>query len=392
MRDMLRKSLALLLLVLIVFRVNAQDEACSIFAVSPFLDGGHTLAIYAPDGDSYEEIASVGNGSAALVVPSRLSNEHVRAALVLREDVPGTSLELYTLRAGGMLLDGQVNVGDAMPRVAGWSPSGRYLALQGTGITPESRTLLVDDWEAGGGRSPGAVLEEFGVSWSPGQDVISYVAPDALYAAAPDGLAVWSPAVGLMSLVGVTWLSGTELAVTRCDETCVARISDIFSSEERVIDFGAVVPEGYVTWRQDYLVTRTADRAVGLWNEAEGFQLLTGSARVTSRPTLTSDGRHLSVRLEAEGQAKLLILDLFDSKLRRILDLRDLPELFADNSPLSSPGGIQTFNQFGEWNVREQKFLYTDGGAVHVYDTVANETRVVIEQAASAQWVCPSRG
>lgn len=383
MRGMLRKSLALLGLVLIVFGANAQADACSILTISQFGDGGRVLAIYAPSGSTYERVSSVGNENAAQVVTSHLSNEHVRAALVLREDGPGTRLEFYTLRAGSMLLDGQVNVSDAIPRMGGWSFSGRYLALQGTGITPESRTLLVYDSESGDVAQFGAVLEEFGASWSPGQEVISYVAPDAIYAAAPDGLALWSPNGGLMSLARVVWLSGTELAVIHCDDTCTARIADVFSSQERIIDFGPYVPEAYIAWRDTFVVSHISDRAVGQWNEQDGFRSYTGSARVTSRPTLTSDGRHLSVRLDAEGQAKLLILDLFDSKLRYSISLQDKPEIVAD---------WPIYDRFGDWNMREQTLLYADGGAIYVYDAVTGMTRSVIDGAESAQWVCPSRG
>lgn len=408
---MLRRVLALLTLTLVVFGASAQDAACSILTYSRGVDVD-SVTLYAPGDSGYAASGFLTIPASAQLFLSNTSTEKVRFTLVTWDEDRERAIDLYSVTPSAIVHERRVTSENRQPIVeVEWSSSGQYVALlQYFGSFQEQlRVYAIDGLYNDEFYWPTPLTKVAGVRWAPGADALAFIAHDiglldsdgirpalyfGVYAVEPDGTPLYvRPIVKDTVFARYQWLSGTQLAVTECpDGMCQTLLADIATGEVTRVTLGPYVPEGYVAWRQDYLVTRIADRAVGLWNEAEGFQLLTGSARVTSRPTLTSDGRHLSVRLEAEGQAKLLILDLFDSKLRRILDLRDLPELFADNSPLSSPGGIPTFNQFGEWNVREQKFLYTDGGAVHVYDTVANETRVVIEQAASAQWVCPSRG
>lgn len=379
---MLQKLYAVLGLALIVFGASAQDAACSIltFSARPN-EGGYTVTIHQPDDDAYTLAATLTETMAQAVFESRRANEHVQLALDIADDVRGTRLDLYAVAPGGFFHFDQLMLDDLLPYHNGWSSSGRYLALHEINRPQADGMLLlvIHDTETGTQIPHGAVVAEFGVSWSPRLDALAYVTADGIYAADAAGRSLWSAVRDVNTDTHLRWLSATELAVVTCGETCTARIGNVSSGDERLIDFGEYLPEAYLAWRDSYIVTRASDGAVGLWNAATGFRPYTGRNSVTSRPTLTSDGRHLSVRIaQPDGQAGVLVGDLLDSKLWYTLPLRSTPEAAID-----AP--------FGDWNVREQKFLYTDAGSAYVYDAMANDIVAVIEDATTAQWVCPER-
>lgn len=399
---MARKIVALILLALLTFAASAQDDACSIM-IATYSGENLDITLYKPEAEQYVPVASLTLPSYSVSLDWNAYNENIRFVVDTWED-SSKRLDIYKVSDDAILQDGSIET-NLQPHNKGWSPSGRYMLLFDEDFYL-NRELYIYDTLTGIFARPTELSHIWDVSWSPTEDILVFKAYRAFYRDAEQisplldyGIYVTDAAGTLLykqalrqadSNTYIQWLTGRKLGLTTCvDFYCHLYIVDVSSGGPEKLALGSYLPTAYVAWRDGYVVWSWEDGGnIGLWSALGDFTPYTSRERVVTEPVFAG-GRYVSARLETGGQPKLLIIDMFDSKLRQVISLEDgLPQ--PDYSTHGQWRSSLGFHEMDRWNAQEQKLIYHDSRAVHVYDVAVGREIASFPSISTGQWVCPS--